>query len=44
MRKSTRIWNRYICPTIEVLCYGVAAVFVAASLYVMTVLLVLVAN
>ena len=44
MRKSTRIWNHYICPAIEVLCYGVAAVFVAAAMYVTTVLLILVAN
>ena len=44
MRTSTRIWNRYICPAIEVLCYGVAAVLVAAAMYVTTVLLILVAN
>lgn len=41
--KARRIWNRYICPAIEVVGYGLVALLIAASIYVMSVLLVLVA-
>lgn len=43
-RKAARIWNRYVCPAIEVVGYGLVALLIAASIYMMAVMLVLVAN
>lgn len=44
MRKSARIWNNYICPAIEVAGYCLAALLLAASMYIAVVMLLLVAN
>lgn len=42
-RKARRIWNHYICPAIEVIGYGLAAMLLALTIYIITVSIVLLA-
>ena len=43
-KKARNAWNRYICPAIEVVFYGLAALLIAASIYATLVLLIIVAG
>lgn len=43
-KKARNAWNRYVCPAIEVVGYGLMGLLIAASIYITAVMLVLVAN